>query len=205
MRHLDLFSGIGGFSLAAQRLGIQTTQFVELDPDAQLILRHQFPNIRIHADIRDYVPNQGEFDLITCGFPCTGTSKAGSRTGLSHPESALWREGLRCIVQARPKFCIIEQPEGIQRRGLRTILGYLHLAKYATELEFISAQELGAGHQRLRLFIISYPDKWKELYGQTSWSNQVRKMVQRQRLDTQWLTVKRTGNRHDYGISPELV
>ncbi|MGK7916122.1 MAG: DNA cytosine methyltransferase [Prochloraceae cyanobacterium] len=114
LRHLDLFSGIGGFTKAAKQLGgIQTTQFVEINPDAQLILKHHFPGIPIHSDIRDYQPKEGEFDLITMGFPCTGTSSAGSRTGLSHPASSLWREGFRVLLEAQPKFCVMEQPEGV--------------------------------------------------------------------------------------------
>lgn len=207
MRHLDLFSGIGGFSLAARTVGgIQTTQFVELDPDAQQVLRSQFPGIPIHSDIRNYTPKRGEFDLISMGFPCVGTSKAGTRTGLSHPESALWREGLRCVLDADPKFCIIEQPEGIIYRGLRTILGYLHLAGYSTELEFVSASSLGAGHQRLRLFIISYPDKWqKQLLNAPCWADQMREMVQRQAACNQWLTVKRPRDSAHHGISEPLV
>ena len=70
-----LFSGIGGFTLAAKQLGgIQTTQFVEINLDAQSVLRSHFPGVPIHSDIRDYQPRAGEFDLITMGFPCTGTS-----------------------------------------------------------------------------------------------------------------------------------
>ncbi|MEN9517805.1 MAG: hypothetical protein RLZZ381_393 [Cyanobacteriota bacterium] len=206
LRHLDLFSGIGGFSLAAKELGgIRTTQFVEINADAQLILRSHFPGVPIHADIRDYQPREGEFDIIWSSFPCTGTSNAGTRTGLSHPESALWREGLRCLIEAQPKFCIIEQPEGVIRRGLRAILGGLSLAGYHYEIETITARELGAGHQRLRLFIISYPDEQRELYLKTCWSDQMREMVQRQRLDSQWLTVKRTGDRLTYELPDGLV
>jgi DNA (cytosine-5)-methyltransferase 1 len=66
LSHLDLFSGIGGFSLAAKQLGgIRTTQFVEINPDAQLVLRHHFPQIPIHSDIRDYHPRRGQFDIVT--------------------------------------------------------------------------------------------------------------------------------------------
>ncbi|MGV2831604.1 DNA cytosine methyltransferase [Myxosarcina sp. GI1(2024)] len=206
LRHLDLFSGIGGFTLAAKQLGgIRTTQFVEIDPNAQTVLRAHFPNIPIHSDIRDYQPEPGKFDLITMGFPCTGTSNAGSRTGLSHPASSLWREGLRCLIEAQPRFCIIEQPEGVIRRGLRAILGGLSLAGYSTEIEYVSAAELGAGHQRLRLFIVSYPDEQRILYQQTRWSNQMREMVQRQRVNSQWFTVRNTGDRLNNGLSVELV
>jgi len=86
LRHLDLFSGCGGFSLAAKQLGgIQTTassgrrtgrmhsplrtaQFVEINTDAQTVLRSNFPEVPIHADIRDYHPEPGEFDLLSMGF-----------------------------------------------------------------------------------------------------------------------------------------
>ena len=206
LRHLDLFSGCGGFSLAAKQLGgIRTTQFVEINPDAQSVLRSHFPGIPIHPDIRDYHPEPGEFDIISCGFPCTGTSNAGSRTGLKHPASSLWREGIRCLIEAQPRFCIFEQPEGVVGRGLRTILATLYMAGYSFEIEAVTAQELGAGHQRLRLFIISYPDEQRILYEQTCWSDQMREMVSRQRLDSQWLTVRQSGDRDDYGVSPELV
>ncbi len=206
LRHLDLFSGIGGFTLAAKQLGgIQTTQFVEINSDAQLILRAHFPGVPIHSDIRDYQPKEREFDLLTMGFPCTGTSNAGSRTGLSHPASALWREGLRCLIEAQPRFCVIEQPEGVIRRGLRAILGGLSLAGYAWEIETITARELGAGHQRLRLFIVSYPDEQRSRLQQTCWSDQMREMVQRQRLDSEWLTVKRTSDRLTYELPDGLV
>ena len=130
LSHLDLFSGIGGFSLAAKRAssmlperssgrapargGIQTTQFVEIDTDAQTVLRSHFPGVPIHSDIRDYHPEPRKFDIILCGFPCTGTSNAGTRTGLKHPASALWREGIRCFIEAQPRFCVIEQRTSVR-------------------------------------------------------------------------------------------
>ena len=207
LRHLDLFSGIGGFSLAAKQLGgIRTTQFVEINPDAQSVLRSHFPGTPIHSDIRDYHPEPGEFEIISCGFPCTGTSNAGTRTGLKHPASALWREGVRCLIEAQPKFCIFEQPEGVLGRGLRTILATLYMAGYSFEIETVSAAELGAGHQRLRLFIISYPDQWADLYKKAScWSDQMREMVQRQRLSSEWLTVRDLRDRVYNGLSVRLV
>ncbi len=206
MRHLDLFSGIGGFTLAASHLGITTTQFVEINPDAQTVLRDNFPGIPIHSDIREYHPKRGEFELITCGFPCTGTSNAGKREGLKHPASALWREGIRCLIECRARFCVIEQPQGVVRRGLRAILGALRMAGYAYEAEIITAQELGAGHPRPRLFIISYPDQWCKHFQQPPcWTNQVRKVVERQRLDSEWLTVRDLCSCQYNGLSVRLV
>ena len=88
------------------------------------------------------------------------------------------------------------------------------MAGYSFEVETVSARELGASHQRFRIFIVSYPDEQLFLKGQTCWSDQVRlrsahcrrqSLVQRQRVNCSWLSVKRTGNGSDYGISPELV
>ena len=207
LRHLDLFSGIGGFTKAAKQLGgIRTTKFVEINPDAQRVLRSNFPDIPIHSDIRDYHPREGEFDLITMGWPCTGTSNAGNKTGLKHPASSLWREGFRVLLEAEPRFCIMEQPEGFIRRGGGTILASLYMAGYSWEIETVSAQELGAGHQRLRVFIISYPDEWaNQFQNAPCWSSQMREMVQRQRADSQWLSVRNTGDRSDNGLSVQLV
>lgn len=206
IKHCGLFEGIGGFSQAAKQVGgIVTTQYVDINPDAQLVYHHHFPEVPIHADIKNYHPKSGEFDLITCGFPCTGTSSAGKRQGLQHPDSALWREGLRCLIECRPRFCVIEQPEGVVRRGLRTILGGLRMAGYSYETEIVSARSLKSGQQRNRLFIISYPDKQRMLYQQTSWSEQMREMVQRQRVHSTWLSVERPSHGSDDGLSGELV
>lgn len=200
--HLDLFSGIGGFSQAARLVGgIQTTQFVEIERDAQATLRSHFPAVPIHADIRDYQPRPGEFDLYTIGFFCTGTSNAGARTGLDHPESAMWREGLRCICLGKPRFIVVEQPEGFIQRGLRAVLGGLRMAGYQWDApQIISAAEVGAMHQRNRIFIVSYSDQLQFKEQPTSWDDQVREMVERQRADSRWLTVERSRDRASSGI-----
>ncbi|MBW4640463.1 MAG: DNA cytosine methyltransferase [Gloeocapsa sp. UFS-A4-WI-NPMV-4B04] len=131
LTHLDLFSGIGGFTKAGELVGgITTTQFIEREKDAQLVRRSHWSGIPIHDDIRTYSPRIREFDLFTIGFPCTGTSNAGTRTGLDHPESALWRESLRCICIGRPQFVVVEQPEGFIQRGLQAVLGGLRMAGY---------------------------------------------------------------------------
>lgn len=160
LTHLDLFSGIGGFSYGAEIVGgIQTTQFVEIDPDAQAVLRSRFPGIPIHSDICDYSPSTGEFDLYTVEFPCTGTSNAGLRTGLNHPESALWFEALRCIADGQPHFVVIENPPGVISRGLRAILRGLRVVGYCwDDPQIVSAAQLGAPQERKRLFVITYPD-----------------------------------------------
>ncbi|MBW4451131.1 MAG: DNA cytosine methyltransferase [Spirirestis rafaelensis WJT71-NPBG6] len=180
LKHTSLFAGIAGFELGIRAAGaselIKTELFIENNPDAQAILKYRFPGIRIHSDIRDYSPSRGESNLYTVGFPCTGTSIAGNKTGLDHPESRLWFEALRCIADGQPDFAIIENPTGLINRGLRAVLGGLRMAGYSwDDPQIISAAELGSPHERERLFIVAYSDNIRQrLNGmQTSWSDQI--------------------------------
>ena len=180
LKHASFFAGIAGFELGIEAAGaadiIKTELFIENNPDAQAVLSYRFPKIAIHGDIKDYYPQPGEFNLYTIGFPCTGTSVAGNGTGLSHPESKLWFEALRCIADARPSFLVIENPEGLINRGLRAILGGLRMVGYQwDDPQLISAAEIGAPHQRNRLFIVAYANNVCErLNGmQTSWGDQI--------------------------------
>jgi len=194
LTHLDLFAGIGGFTLAAERTGeIQTTQFVEIDPDAQTVLRSHWPNIPIHDDIRTYHATDSQFDLITGGFPCTNTSSEGDRTGLSGDKSSLWWEMLRVINECKPKFVVIENVEGFITRGLREVLASLRMAGYQTEVELISAAELGACHRRRRIFVVAYSQL---LSGQLPpcWSSQIGCSIARVRNSAKWLVFERRGN-----------
>jgi DNA (cytosine-5)-methyltransferase 1 len=159
---IDFFAGIGAWELASQIVNqfpgsqFETIQFIEINPSAQQVLKSQFPNIPIHSDVKNYQPIPGAAIVYFISFPCDGTSNAGKRTGLEHPESNLWYESLRCIILGRPKFVVVEQPEGFIHRGLRAVISGLHLAGYKTEIEIISAAELGAPHQRNRVFVIAY-------------------------------------------------
>jgi len=159
MEHTSLFSGIGGFELGIKLCGanIKTVQFVEIDKNAIAVLEYKFPGIPIHPNICDYFP-KGNSDLFTIGFPCTGTSAAGNRSGLLHPESSLWFEALRCIKKVKPRFIIVEQPSGIVHQGLRAILGGLRMAGYTFEIEPIKASLFGSPQERERVFIIAYTD-----------------------------------------------
>jgi len=179
---IDFFAGIGAWELASQIVNqfpgsqFETIQFIEIDAIAQQVLKSQFPNIPIHSDVKDYYPIPGNADIYFISFPCTGTSNAGKRTGLEHPESNLWYESLRCIILGQPKFVVIEQPEGFIHRGLRAVIAGLHLAGYQTEIEIISAAELGAPHQRNRVFIIAYTDNLslQQRQGWECWTEQIR-------------------------------
>lgn len=112
MKILDLFAGIGGFSLAAQRVwpGIEH-EFVEIDPFCQNVLRKHWPKAKIHGDIKTYKGTEGDADLITGGFPCQPFSAAGRRKG-TEDSRHLWPEMLRVISEVRPRWVIGENVAG---------------------------------------------------------------------------------------------
>lgn len=202
---LDEFAGTGAATLAGERLGIKTTKFVEIDFDAQQVLKHRFPNIPIHDDIRTYDPQPGEHDIHWVSFPCTGTSHAGLRTGLNHPESALWFEALRCICCGIPRFVVVEQPEGFIHCGLRAVLGGLRMAGYAWEdPQLISAAWVGSPQRRNRLFLIAYSNNLRQRFREvpTSWNDQIRAEFKAVYQPQRQATPSRA--RVDDGLSPWL-
>ncbi len=164
LKCIDLFAGIGAWELAIElvnpisQIKFETIEFVEINPQAQKVLRSHFPDIPIHPDIRNYEAIANKADVYFVSFPCTNTSAAGKKEGLTGEESSLWFEALGCIIIGEPKFVVIEQPVGIIDRGLRAILGGLSLAGYQTEVEIISASECGAPHERQRVFVIADRD-----------------------------------------------
>ncbi|MEG4248740.1 DNA cytosine methyltransferase [Microcoleus sp. Pol10D4] len=187
MQAISLFSGIGGFELAAQLVfgdRYQTFQFVEINPYAQKVLQSHFPNIPIWSDIRTYHPPKlrqvGFPTIVIGGFPCTNTSNAGKKEGLAGTESGLWWEMYRVIVEAQPDFVIIENPKGVIHRGLRTILGALRMAGFDTEVEVVSASECGAPHERQRVFVIAHTNNLslEQRQGWEGWSKHLRNQIE---------------------------
>ncbi|MEG4496980.1 DNA cytosine methyltransferase [Microcoleus sp. F10-C6] len=194
LKCVDLFAGIGAWELAGSlvnsnsQIKLETIEFVENNPYSQQVLRTHFPEIPIHSDIQDYLPVKGQADVYTISFPCTGTSRAGKKTGLAHIESSLWFEALRCIIIGRPSFVVVEQPVGVIDRGLRTIIAGLRLGNYQTEIEIVSASECGAVHQRQRVFLIAYANHLtlQQRKGWTSWSAQIRAHIEIARSFTKY-------------------
>jgi DNA (cytosine-5)-methyltransferase 1 len=185
---ISLFSGIGAFEVAALLVfeeNYKTHQFCEINETAQKVLKTHFPEVPIHSDIRDYHPPQrGSFrepTVIVGGFPCKNTSNSGKREGLDGSESGLWWEFYRVIVEFRPDFVIIENPEGLLHRGLRTILGALRMAGYKAEVEMFTAAEFGAPHKRSRIFIIAYHNDLWNRQKFKPWSDYVRDDIERTR------------------------
>ena len=161
LKLLDTFSGIGGFSYAAEKLvgGFETTQFIEIDPYCQKVLNKHWPNVPIHDDIRTFTAKPFQYDAVCGGFPCQDLSVAGRGKGIT-PEtrSGLFYELMRVIRMVRPKYVILENVAAILNNGLDIVLGELSEAGYDAEWAVISASSLGACHQRSRWWLVAYPN-----------------------------------------------
>ena len=161
---LDTFAGIGGFSYAATKLvgGYRTTQFIEIDPFCQKILKKHFPFTPIHDDIRTFTAIPGQYDVICGGFPCQDISGANSsRVGITEESrSGLFYELMRVIRLVRPKYVIMENVAAILNNGLDIVLGELSEAGYDAEWSIISASSLGAAHRRSRWWCVAYTNNY---------------------------------------------
>jgi len=157
LRALDLFSGIGGFSLGLERTGgFETVAFCEIDPFCRAVLAKHWPDVPCHDDITTREFTKGEADVICGGFPCQDISFAGSGAGLAGKRSGLWRELLRAIRLVRPKFAVVENVAALLGRGLDVVLWDLASIGYDTEWHCIPASAVGAPHRRDRIWIIAH-------------------------------------------------
>jgi len=160
LKLLDTFSGIGGFSYAAEKLvgGFETTQFIEIDPYCQKVLNKHWPNVPIHDDIKTFTAKPFQYDAICGGFPCQDISTAGRGKGITQEtRSGLFYELIRVIRMVRPRYVILENVAAILNNGLDIVLGELSEAGYDAEWSVISASSLGACHQRSRWWLVAYP------------------------------------------------
>jgi DNA (cytosine-5)-methyltransferase 1 len=162
LRVLDLFSGIGGFSLGLERAGMRTVQFCEINPFSRSILAKHWPDVPCHDDIRTFQP--GTADVICGGFPCQDISNAGKRVGITGERSGLWGEFARVIRSVRPRYVIVENVAALNFRGLGSVLGDLSEIGYDAEWHVIPASAIGAPHERERCWIIAYPADLARLY-----------------------------------------
>ena len=158
MKHLDLFSGIGGFALAARWVGWETVGFCEIDQYCQKVLRKHWPDVPIYEDVRELDGRtMGHVDIITGGFPCQDISYAGKGAGIRGERSGLWSELCRIIGELRPGLAVLENVSALLGRGLDVVLGDLAEIGYDAEWHCISAAHVGAPHLRDRIWIIAYP------------------------------------------------
>lgn len=157
MKVLDLFSGIGGFSLGLERAGMQTVAFCEISPVCRHLLAHHWPDVPIFPDITSMSgADVGPVDVICGGFPCQDISLAGKGAGLAGERSGLWSEYARLVRELRPAFVIVENVAALLGRGLGAVLGDLATLGYDAWWDCIPASAVGAPHRRDRLWIVAY-------------------------------------------------
>ena len=151
--HLDVFSGIGGFALAAQAAGYSTIGFSEIEPYACKILKRHWPDVPNYGDIRNV--RNIRADLITGGFPCQPFSLAGKRLG-QKDDRHLWPEMCRVIGEARPTWVLGENVPGIISLELDRVLSDLESLGYSVWPFAIPACALDARHRRERIWIVGH-------------------------------------------------
>jgi len=162
MRVLDLFSGIGGFSLGLERAGMKTVAFCEIEPFCRKVLRKHWPEVPIYEDVRELTAGRLRddgigVDVICGGFPCQDISVAGKGAGIEGERSGLWKEYARLIGEIRPRFVIVENVAALLGRGLSRVLGDLTEIGYDAEWHCIQAADVGLPHYRDRVWILAYP------------------------------------------------
>ena len=163
MRVIDLFSGIGGFSLGLEWAGMQSIAFCEIDARASAVLQKHWPNVRNYGDVRTASFRRGFADVICGGFPCQDLSRAGRQAGIGGDRSGLWSEYARIISDVRPQFVIVENVATLLGRGIGRVLGDLAALGYDAEWECIQAAAVGYPHSRDRVWIVAYPNGQRQL------------------------------------------
>lgn len=154
----SLFTGIGGFDLGLERAGFEIKFQVEIDPFCRKVLEKHWPQVKRYEDVRTVGSELEHVDVVCGGFPCQDVSCAGPRTGIDGARSGLWSEMARLVRQLRPRYVIVENTEGLLERGFGRVLGDLAEAGYDAEWASLRASDLGAPHERERLFLVAYSD-----------------------------------------------
>ena len=160
-KHLDLFSGIGGFSLGLEATGgFETVAFCDIDKYCRKVLKQQWPHVKQFEDIKELnyetLKANGieSIDIITGGYPCQPFSVAGRKKGEEDPRH-LWPEYFRLIKELRPSWVIGENVSGHIKLGLDTVLENLESEGYSARTFSISAASVGANHKRERVWIVA--------------------------------------------------
>ena len=174
LRVLDLFSGIGGFSLGLERTGgFETVAFCEIEEFPRRVLAKHWPEVPCYEDVRELTAAKLSadgitgIDVITGGFPCQDVSTVGRQAGIGEgTRSGLWSEIVRLACEIRPSYLIVENVSNLlsgpsEKRGgwFGRVLGDLAECGYDAIWRHIRASELGAPHHRGRVWIIAYSNE----------------------------------------------
>ena len=161
LQHLDLFSGIGGFSLGLESAGLaKTVAFCDIDNFCQKVLKKHWPEVPIFSDVKELTYEKlksngiNNIDIITGGYPCQPCSVAGRKKGEEDPRH-VWPEYFRLIKELRPTWVIGENVGGHIKLGLDSVLSDLESEGYSTRTFSISASSIGANHKRERVWVLA--------------------------------------------------
>jgi len=170
LKHLDLFSGIGGFSLGLETAGlVETVAFCDFDDYCQQVLKKNFPGVPVYSDVKELNHERLEadgidtIDIITGGYPCQPFSVAGRKKGEQDPRH-VWPEMFRLIQELRPTWVIGENVGGHIKLGLDTVLENLESEGYSARTFSISATSIGANHKRERVWIMAHSDEMQRQF-----------------------------------------
>ena len=169
LRHLDLFSGIGGFSLGLESAGlVDTVAFCDFDKYCKQVLKKHWEHVPIYNDVKELnyerlktdgiVSKERGIDIITGGYPCQPFSVAGRKKGEEDPRH-VWPEMFRLVQELRPTWVIGENVGGHIKLGLDTVLENLESEGYTARTFSISASSIGANHQRERIWTIAHSNE----------------------------------------------
>ena len=166
--HVDLFSGIGCFALAASWAGYHTEVFCERDEFCRKVLAKRWPGVPVVPDIFDF--DGAEYagaDLLTGGFPCQPYSVAGKRFG-AEDDRALWPQMLRVVSRVRPRWVVAENVAGFVGMALDDVLSDLEKEGYQTGAIILPACAVDAQHRRDRVWIVAHADSVGSWAGERS-------------------------------------
>lgn len=165
LKTLDLFSGIGGFSLGLERTGgFKTVAFCEIEPFPRAVLAKHWPEVPCYDDVRTLTAERLaadgiSVDVICGGFPCQDISLAAgntSRAGLGGERSGLWKEFARLIGECGPRWVIVENSPALRVRGADRVLSDLEGLGYTPMPAVVGAIHAGADQWRKRAWIVAY-------------------------------------------------
>lgn len=166
LKVLDLFAGIGGFTIGLENTGgFETVAFCEIDPYAQAVLNQHWPDIPIYPDVKKLKGEDiGKIDIITGGFPCQDLSIAGKQAGIKAGRSGLWSEIVRLACEIRPRYIFVENVANLlsgpsEQRGawFGEVLRDLASIGYDAEWHCSPAYYLGSPQERDRVWLVAYP------------------------------------------------
>jgi len=161
MNHLDLFSGIGGFSLGLEKVGFKTIAFCEREEYCRMLLQKHWKGVKIYNDIKKLEGQdiKEPVDILTGGFPCQPYSVAGKQKG-TNDDRYLWPEMFRVIKEVKPTFIVAENVRGLiniqDGMVFETVCSDLESEGFEIQTFIIPAAGVGAPHKRERVWIVGY-------------------------------------------------